>query len=1012
MPFIMKRFWRWWLLATCVLCFMLSGGQKTAVIAQNDAPTIEEQAQSIFNSMSAAERVGQVFLVPFVGDRALMDSTVADLILNYHVGGVVLLAQNDNITGYDDLQNAPTQVAELTNDLQRLSLLGYSTAVEPTAVTTTEKTESNTENQPESTVLPTPILTPIPISSANAIPLFVSLNYEGDGPIYSEVFTGLNPLPNNMAVGATWNPENAADIGQIAGKELDAIGVNMLFGPVLDVLANPAIRNSNGLGTRSFGGDPYWVGLMGRAYTQGVHEGSNGRLAVIAKHFPGIGSSDRSLAEEIPTVRKSLAELQELELAPFVAVTGGATTEDEMVQGLLTSHIRYQGFQGNIQTSTAPVSLDRQAISALVALPAFSNWYANGGLIVSDALGVRAIERYYDDTEQEFPHRRVAKDAFLAGNDLLVLTDFALGDAPYEQQLENIQNSIHWFEELYQTDPAFRQRLDEAVLRILQAKLRQFDQDFSAENVLVDVATVAETVNQGETAVFDIAQQAITLISPSPEQLLERLPSPPRPQDRIIIFTDMIQAVQCSDCAPQAYIEIDALKNQILALYGPEASGQVQPEQIVSYSLNELSAFLAAGSEPIILPTPTAVITPTPLSDNENQNPNNEANLTPEPTPTIPPGYLVQESFKEGADWIVFAMLDENNIDPVHQFLAQRHDLFRNSRLIAFSFNAPYFLDSTEISKLTAYYGIYSKVDAFIDAAARALFMELPLTGHAPVNVAGVSYQINTQTSPNPDQVIELYIADEAGGTQSPAREAPLKTAVGDTLHLQTGIITDHNGNPVPDNTLVQFIQVDRIQGTVSIIDEVPTSDGIARLDYVLEAKTGPGKFRITAVSGNARASQEVDIAIEGEAQVSVITPTPTPTATPTSTATPSPTPLPTPTPMPTATPIPPPAEPQEPALNIALSEFTTLIAVLTGLAVVIIAGYALSIRTDTAPTQQISGILWGIIGALLAYNYVALGLPGTAVFANIGAWGGLFITLLGGAIGLGIYTTVHNNLD
>ena len=169
----MKRFWRWWLLAACVLCFMLSGGQKTAVIAQNDAPTIEEQAQSILNSMSAAERVGQVFLVPFVGDSALVDSSIADLILNYHVGGVVLLAQNDNITGYDNLQNAPIQVAELTNDLQRLSLLGYSTAVEPTTVEPTAVTESNTENQPEATVLPTPLLTPIPISTVNAIPLFV-----------------------------------------------------------------------------------------------------------------------------------------------------------------------------------------------------------------------------------------------------------------------------------------------------------------------------------------------------------------------------------------------------------------------------------------------------------------------------------------------------------------------------------------------------------------------------------------------------------------------------------------------------------------------------------------------------------------------------------------------------------------------------------------------------------------------------------------------------------------------
>lgn len=996
----MKRFWRWWLLAACVLCFMLSGGQKTAVIAQDEAATIEEQAQTILNSMSAAERVGQVFLVPFVGDSAPVNSDIADLILNYHVGGVLLLAENDNITGYGDLENAPTQLAELNNDLQRLSLFGYSTAVEP-------NNETDEETPPVDTPIPLP--TPLPISTASSLPLFIGLNYEGDGPIYSEIFNGLNPLPNNMAVGATWQPENARAIGRIAGRELDAFGVNMLFGPVLDVLVNPATHSNNGLGTRSFGGDPYWVGLMGQAYTKGIHEGSNGRLAVIGKHFPGIGSSDRSLTEEIPTVRKTLAELQALELVPFAAVTGGATTEAEMVQGLLTSHIRYQGFQGNIQSSTAPLSFDRQALTTLLALPTFTDWYASGGLIVSEALGVRAVERYYDDTEQSFPPRRVAKDAFLAGNDLLVLSDFALGDAPYEQQLENIQNTMLWFEELYETDPAFQQRLDEAVLRILKAKLRQFDQDFSEENVLVEVEAVAETVNQGETAVFDIAQQAITLISPSPEQLLERLPSPPAPEDRIIIFTDMHRAKQCSDCPEQAFIEVDALQNQILSLYGPQATEQVQPEQIVSYGLDDLEAFLAAGSEPIILPTPTAIITPTISGDDLSANKPLDTNPTPEATATIPPGYLVQESFKEGVDWIIFAMLEDSDIQPVHDFLAQRQDLFRNSRLIAFSFNAPYFLDSTEISKLTAYYGIYSKVDAFIDAAARALFMELPLTGRSPVNIEGVSYQINAQTRPDANQVIELFIADDEGNTQSPASEAPLQTAVGDTLHLQTGPITDHNGNPVPDGTMVQFIQVDRIQGTVNIIDDVPTTNGIAKLDYVLASRTGPGKFRITAVSGDAQTSQEIDISIEGEAQVSVITPTSTPSPTPTATPTATPTLIPTLVPSPTATAVAPLPEPPEPAINIALSEFATLLAVFTGLVLVMIAGYLLSIRANSALAQQLSWVLWGIIGALLAYNYVALGFPGTAVFLNLGAWGGLLVTLIGGALGLGFYTAIHN---
>ncbi len=1005
----MKRFWRWWLLAACVLCFMLSGGQKTAVIAQDETATIDEQAQIIFNSMSAVERVGQVFLVPFVGDSAPASSDIADLIINYHIGGVVLLAENDNITGYGDLQNAPVQLAELTNDLQRLSLFGYTTFIPQQDQPENEDADPNPNASPEPTQ--SPFITPIPLAPETAVPLFVSINYEGDGPVYSEIFTSLTPLANNMAIGATWNPDNAAAVGEIAGKELDAVGVNMLFGPVLDVLANPSPYNGNELGTRSFGGDPYWVGLMGQAYTRGIHEGSNGRLAVIGKHFPGIGSSDRSLTDEIPTVRKSLAELQEVELVPFVAVTGGASSTDEVVDGLLTSHIRYQGFQGNIQAFTAPVSFDRQAISSLTALPAFADWYTNGGMIVSDALGVRAVERYYDDTEQEFPHRRVAKDAFLAGNDLLVLTDFALGDAPYEQQLENIQNTILWFEELYETDPTSQQRLDEAVLRILKTKLRQFEQDFSEENVLVETESVLETISQGETAVFDIAQQAVTLISPSPEQLLERLPSPPGPEDRIIIFTDMIEAEQCTACEAQSYIEIDALENQILSLYGPQASGQVQPEQIVSYSFSQLADYLAAGSQPIVLPTPTTIITPSPSPEEEDPDLNGatEASLTPEPTPTIPPGYLVQESFREGADWIVFAMVDENNLDPVHEFLAQRQDLFRNSRLIAVSFNAPYFLDSTEISKLTAYYGIYSKVDAFINAAARALFMELPLTGRAPVNIEGVNYQISNQTSPDPDQVIELYIADEAGNTQSPASNAPLETAVGDTLHLQTGTITDQNGNPVPDGTGVQFIQVDRIQGTVNIIAEVPTSNGIARLDYVLEARTGPGKFRITAVSGDAISSQEIDISIEGQAQVAVITPTSTPSPTATSTLTATPTNTATPSPSPTATPVPPPPEPEEPGIIIALSDFTTLIALVVGLIVVMVSGYFLSLRADAKVTQQVSWVLWGVIGALVTYNYVALGLPGTAVLVNFGAWGGLLITLIGGALGLGLYTATHN---
>jgi hypothetical protein len=262
------------------------------------------------------------------------------------------------------------------------------------------------------------------------------------------------------------------------------------------------------------------------------------------------------------------------------------------------------------------------------------------------------------------------------------------------------------------------------------------------------------------------------------------------------------------------------------------------------------------------------------------------------------------------------------------------------------------------------------------------------------------------QTQPDPQQVIELYITGSEGERQSPPREQPLDVSVGDTLRLQTGVIRDRNGHPVPNGTIVQFIQRDRIQGLVSIIEEVSTRQGIAQLDYVLEARTGPGQFRITAVAGEATQSQEVDIFIEGAAQVAILTPEPTPTPTPTPTAVP-PTPL--PTPQPTATPtIPPPQEevgpPPEPGINILLSDFWMLLSLLGGLTMTFTVGLFFT-RTRPVPlAQQLSWLLWGIVGGLLLYNYYLLGLPGTAVLLDLGSWAGLLTTLLGGLLGLSVF--------
>ncbi len=970
----MVRFWHIGLILLSLISLSFFGASETPVSALQSP----DRAQEILAAMTIDERVGQLFLVSFEGDSVNENSDVADLIQNYKVGGVLLLPGNDNLSGYGDPANTPQQIAELSTALQRAALLGDLRPAEGGAG------DLGREAETAQTLPPTP-------SSFAQVPLFVAMNHQGTPFGDIRALGGLTGIPTNMAVGATWKPDYAQQVGRITGQELEALGVNMLLGPTLDILEDPNPANLADLGTTSYGGNPYWVGLMGKAFATGVHAGSQDRVAVIAKHFPGIGSSDRSTDAEVPTVRKSLEGLQEVELAPFVAVTGEAFQDGETVDGLMTTHIRYQGFQGNIQANTAPVSFDPQALVTLMSLPEFAPWRQTGGLIVSDSLGARSIVRVYDDTEQEFPHRQVAKDAFLAGNDLLTLSDFALEEAAYADQSANIKDTILWFREKYETDQSFQQRVDEAALRIIQLKLDLYAEDLTPENILPDVARVPETVGHGDPMVFDLAQSSTTLISPSISELAERLASPPGAGDRIVIFTDVRESNQCSDCPLEAVVGEAAFAERMMALYGPSASGQLQPTQIESFSFTELNEFLDAGLDPIFLPTREPI--PTLSPDELDLNP------TPVLTPTPPADFLVQEGLR-GANWIVFALLDNDTPAPsLSRFLAERPDIVRDTNVIVFALDAPYYLDSTEISKLSAYYGIYSTSEMFIDTAVRALFQEIPLTGKAPVSIEGIDYDLSEKLEPDPEQIIELFILTEED-TQSPPSQAPLEAAIGDTLQLQTGVIRDRNGNQVPDGTIVQFVQRDRIQGTVSIIAEVPTVGGTSRLDYVLEARTGPGKFRITAAAGEAGISQEVDISIEDEAQVAIIVPTQAPTSTSTPTQTPTSTlePTLTATPRPTSTPVPP-LTPEEPGIRIVLSELEMLLTLFTGLIAVVVGVLILS-QYEASVAERISVLLWAIIGALLFYIYYLLGLPGSDLIQSLGNWSGLLTTLLGGAAG------------
>ena len=529
-------------------------------------------AQQILDKMTPQERVGQLFLVTFKGANADAKSQIYDLIIRHHAGGVLLRADNDNFVAAPDTTTAASQlVAQLQEDA-RLASTNQSI---------------NTPEPGTPTALPVPTTVP-----AHYVPLFVGISQDGDGFPNDQILDGLTTLPNLMALGATWDPSLATKVGAVAGQELASIGFNLFFGPSLDVLESPEATLLNGLDANVFGGDPYWVGTMGSAYIKGLHTGSNGRILVIADHFPGRGSADRPAGEEPATVRKSLEQLKQIELAPFFAVTGNAQNEDSSVDGLLVSHIRYQGFQGNIRSTTRPISFDPQALSQILSLPAFSSWRAAGGVLVSDDLGSKTVRLFYDPSGKSFQSRLVALDAFLAGNDILNLGNIVSSDA--EDNYSSVVQTMDFFSQKYLADPAFAKRVDDAALRILTLKYHLYG------NFGLGVVSPPETgltkSAEAEAITFEVARQAATLVSPEKLDLETVLPSPPVVNDHIVFLTDTRQGQQCSTCLPEPMLAVDSLQNAVLRLYGSQAGGQVLAGRLISYPLDLLSGILEGGT--------------------------------------------------------------------------------------------------------------------------------------------------------------------------------------------------------------------------------------------------------------------------------------------------------------------------------------------------------------------------------------------------------------------------------
>jgi len=893
-------------------------------------------AESILESMTPQERVGQLFLISYDGSDALNDEDLRDLIENYHVGGVLISRSNDNLVG------APETLEQLAEQIAYLQDLAYQKSL----MTMIEGTPSEP-------------------AVAEYVPLFIAIGEQLGGDLYTEILEGMTEMPSAMSIGATWDPDLAQEAGMVLGQELQAIGINLYLGPSLDVVEQPSEASSVNLGTRSFGGDPYWVGRMGEAFIAGMHEGSDGRIGVIAAHFPGLGSSDRNIDEEVATIRKSLEQLRQIDLPPFIEVTTDLPGESEgTADGLLTSHIRYQGFQGNIRATTRPISLDSQAYSQLLAIEPLGTWHESGGLLVSDSLGSTAIRRFLDPTQQSFQAHIVARDAFLAGNDLLILDQFQSPDDP--DQATTIRQTLDFFAQKYAEDPVFALRVDTAVLRILGLKLRLYHNVFSPVRV-TPVLNAADGLEVTDLAIR-VAQRSATLINPSTEELAERFGDPPQLGERIVFFTDVHLQSQCSTCESASALDIDAIEESILRFYGQEGARLVGAWNLQSFTFADLANYLG---EP---PPAGSMITVAPAEDVA----------------------LAIES----ADWLIFSMLDSTadyyGANALRLFLDRSPGTARSKRTIAFAFDVPYALDATDISKLDVYYGLYSSTLAYIDTAARLLFLELTASGASPVDIEGIGYSLLEVTLPTRLQVIPLAatLLDDAGGDE------PAQFTIGDIVHLEAGPILDENGHTVPDGTVVSFDITDPSSPGGSMQLGATTTDGFATADFPLDRV---GLHIITATSEPATVSEQVQLNVQQDvpAVATVISPTLIPTITlePTMTVA-----VGEPTEGPGAD-----GETDTPATEGGVTSAASLLVMAICLSTIVGGTVYLTSRWELLQGESVRMGLSASIAGLVGYNYLALELPGSyELHLSLAGWEVPLLTLGAGLVGILTYVLLR----
>lgn len=262
------------------------------------------------------------------------------------------------------------------------------------------------------------------------IPLMIATDQEGGLVNRLSRFHG--DLPSAADMAASGNPNLALTQGSQSAKWMLELGINTDLAPVVDVhTVDPPV-----LATRMFGSNPKMVASYAGAFLSGLQ---NNGVAGCLKHFPGLGAITSDPHTGLPTVNRSLADLNAIDLAPYRLMIQSDQPAMIMSTDVLMPSI----------DPTLPAELSPKAINGILR-----KQLGYDGVVITDGLYMHGISERWSLSQ-------AAVLSIIAGNDLI--------EGPYTPDL--VASVVTALKQALQQGTLTINRVDQAVERILLLKL-------------------------------------------------------------------------------------------------------------------------------------------------------------------------------------------------------------------------------------------------------------------------------------------------------------------------------------------------------------------------------------------------------------------------------------------------------------------------------------------------------------------------------------------------------------